>query len=103
MKSVSRIALWLAMVTASSAKERRQTKYLLTQIVAGAGGVLVHIPLKIFLRISMADEIIYCQYIERRDHEKIKEYKHKGWEISEFDNHHSAHAVLAVKSKFSED
>ena len=51
----------------------------------------------------MADEIIYCQYIERGDHEKIEEYKRKGWEISEFYNHHSAHAVLAVKGKFSED
>ena len=48
----------------------------------------------------MTDEIIYCQYIERGDYEKIEEYKRKGWEISEFDNHHSAHAVLAVKGKF---
>ena len=64
---------------------------------------LGHIPFEIFLRISMTDEIIYCQYIERGDHEKIEEYKRKGWEISEFDNHHSAHAVLAVKGKFSED
>ena len=61
---------------------------------------LGHIPLEIFSRISMTDEIIYCQYIERGDHEKIEEYKRKGWEISEFDNHHSAHAVLVVKGKF---